>query len=148
MTLTANPSFNGQPATRPNGNRSSPSSARPVPAHPSSYRLTGSSGCCTKTRAARIRPAIRTRGFGFVEILAPCPTGHGKSNELRDASASWEWYKQNTITRLDLAALDPGQRAANQKIVIGTLWQQDTPDYGTRWQDLVERLQAENESNA
>jgi len=27
---------------------------------------------------------------------------------------------------------------------IGTLWQSDTPEYSQRWQELVERLQAEN----
>jgi len=94
---------------------------------------------------AAIESAIRTKGFAFVEILAPCPTGFGKSNDLRDASASWEWYKQNTITRVDLARLDPEQREANRKIVIGTLWRDEKPEYVERWQSLVDRLQAENE---
>jgi 2-oxoglutarate ferredoxin oxidoreductase subunit beta len=94
---------------------------------------------------AAVESALRTKGFAFVEILAPCPTGYGKNNDLRDAGASWEWYKQNTITRIDLAGLDPEQRAANRKIVIGTLWQQDKPEYVERWQGLVDRLQAENE---
>ncbi len=94
---------------------------------------------------AAVESALRTKGFAFVEILAPCPTGYGKTNDLRDAGASWEWYKQNTITRIDLAALDPEQRAANRKIVIGTLWRQDKPEYVERWQGLVDRLQAENE---
>ena len=94
---------------------------------------------------AAIEAAVRTKGFGFVEILAPCPTGYGKGNEQRDASASWEWYRNNTITRVDLARLEPEQRAANTKIVIGTLWQDEKPELGDRWKQLVERLQAEDE---
>jgi hypothetical protein len=27
---------------------------------------------------------------------------------------------------------------------IGTLWQSDKPEYSQRWQELVDRLQAEN----
>ena len=94
---------------------------------------------------AAVESALRTKGFAFVEILAPCTTGYGKTNDLRDASANWEWYRQNTITRIDLAGLDPEQRAANRKIVVGTLWRQDKPEYVERWQGLVDRLQAENE---
>jgi 2-oxoglutarate ferredoxin oxidoreductase subunit beta len=94
---------------------------------------------------AAVESAIRTEGFGFVEILAPCPTGYGKANELSDAPANWDWYKKNTITRMDLAALPPEERAANDKIVVGTLWQEDKPEFCASWQGLVERLQSESE---
>ena len=90
-----------------------------------------------------IEGALRTEGFGFVEILAPCPTGFGKGNEQRDAVTSWEWYKDNTITRAELAELSPEERKANTKTVIGTLWQTDKPEYGKRWRELVQRLQSE-----
>jgi 2-oxoglutarate ferredoxin oxidoreductase subunit beta len=92
-----------------------------------------------------VEGSLRTKGFGFVEILAPCPTGYGKGNDQRDAPTSWEWYRDNTITRTDLARLTPEERAANTKTVIGTLWQAEKPEYGARWQELVARLQAEDE---
>jgi 2-oxoglutarate ferredoxin oxidoreductase subunit beta len=95
---------------------------------------------------AAVESAIRTKGFGFVEILAPCPTGYGKDNELRDAPASWNWYKENTITRLELMKLNPEERAGNTKIVIGTLWQEEKPEYIERWRHLVDRLQADRSS--
>jgi len=94
---------------------------------------------------AAVESAIRTKGFGFVEIFAPCPTGHGKANDLKDAPASWDWYKKNTITRIDLAKLSPDERAANRKIIVGTLWQEEKPEYIERWQELVGRLQTEGE---
>jgi 2-oxoglutarate ferredoxin oxidoreductase subunit beta len=90
-----------------------------------------------------IDAAIRTKGFGFVEILAPCPTGFGKTNEQREATDSWEWDKENTSTRAELAALDPEKRKENTKIVIGTLWQDEKPEFCKRYADLVERLQRE-----
>ena len=95
---------------------------------------------------AAIESAIRTKGFGFVEILAPCPTGYGKANDLKDAPANWDWYKKNTITRIDLAKLSPDERAANRKIIVGTLWQEEKPEYIERWQQLVNKLQADGES--
>jgi len=91
---------------------------------------------------AAIQSAIQTPGFGFVEILAPCPTGFGKANDQREATASWEWYRSNTITRMDLSRLSPEEQAANTKIVTGTLWQQNKPEFVARYKSLVERLQA------
>ncbi|MCP4654715.1 MAG: 2-oxoacid:ferredoxin oxidoreductase subunit beta, partial [bacterium] len=92
---------------------------------------------------AAIEAALRSKGFGFLEILAPCPTGYGKANQLRDAKSNWDWYKENSITRVELAKLSPEERAANRKIVVGTLWKAEKPEYVARWQGLVERLQAE-----
>ena len=84
--------------------------------------------------------AIRTKGFGFIELLAPCPTGYGKANELRDPEASWRWYRDNTITRAKLAELSPEEAAANRKIVIGTFWDADKPEYTERWAEFTEHL--------
>jgi 2-oxoglutarate ferredoxin oxidoreductase subunit beta len=95
-----------------------------------------------------VEGALRTKGFGFVEILAPCPTGYGKGNEQREAVESWDWYKEHTITRTDLAQLPPEERAANKKIVIGTLWQAEKPEFAARWKTLVEKLQAEDDARA
>jgi 2-oxoglutarate ferredoxin oxidoreductase subunit beta len=90
-----------------------------------------------------IESAIRKKGFGFVELLMPCPTGYGKDNRLRDAKASWEWYRENSITRTDLLQLSPEERAANHKIVIGTLWDDDKPEYCERWEQFVRELSEE-----
>jgi 2-oxoglutarate ferredoxin oxidoreductase subunit beta len=91
-----------------------------------------------------IAAALRKPGFGFVELLMPCPTGYGKINELRDTEASWRWYRENTITRADLAKLDPEAKAANRKIVIGTLWEAEKPEYTQRWADFVQGLPADS----
>jgi len=48
---------------------------------------------------AAVEAAIRKKGFGFVEIMAPCPTGFGKANDQREAKDAWDSYKENTITR-------------------------------------------------
>jgi 2-oxoglutarate ferredoxin oxidoreductase subunit beta len=87
-----------------------------------------------------ISAALRKRGFAFVELLMPCPTSYGKENALRDPEVAWEWYRAHTISRADLLRLSPEERAANSKIVIGTLWQADKPEFTARWQELVDGL--------
>ncbi len=84
-----------------------------------------------------LEAALRHKGFSFVELLNPCPTGYGKGNELRDATKAWAWYKENSITRTELAQLDPEERAANRKIVIGNLWDEPKPEYSERWESFV-----------
>jgi 2-oxoglutarate ferredoxin oxidoreductase subunit beta len=96
-----------------------------------------------------IAAAIRKPGFGFVELLMPCPTSYGKGNKLREPEQAWQWYRDNTITRMDYSRLDPDQKARNRKIILGTLWQEDKPEYTARWQEFVQGLagsEAEAES--
>ena len=96
-----------------------------------------------------ISGALRKPGFGFVELLMPCPTSYGKENDLRDSKASWEWYREHTITRLDLAKLDPSERADNRKIIVGTLWDRDKPEYTARYEEFVRGLETrESERNS
>jgi 2-oxoglutarate ferredoxin oxidoreductase subunit beta len=87
-----------------------------------------------------IAAALRKPGFAFVELLMPCPTGYGRENRLGDPEAVWRWYKEHTISRRDLLQLSPEERAANRKIVIGTLWNVDRPEYTQRWAELVQGL--------
>jgi 2-oxoglutarate ferredoxin oxidoreductase subunit beta len=84
--------------------------------------------------------AMKKPGFAFVELLMPCPTGYGKENRLGSPEAVWRWYKEHTISRGDLLQLSPEARAANRKIVIGTLWNVDKPEYTRRWAELVQEL--------
>jgi 2-oxoglutarate ferredoxin oxidoreductase subunit beta len=93
---------------------------------------------------AAIGDALSKQGFGFVELLMPCPTGFGKKNEQVDTQASWEWYKKNTITRIELAQLDSAAQAANSKIVVGTLWDIEKPEFSSRWAKLIARLAPES----
>ena len=44
-----------------------------------------------------IKQGIQKKGFAFIEMLVPCPTGYGRKNKLREVKANWEWYKKNTV---------------------------------------------------
>jgi len=87
-----------------------------------------------------IEAAIRKPGFGFVELLMPCTTAYVRTNKIGDTKASWDWYKEQTILRSELTALSPEGRAANRKIVIGTLWESEKPEFTARWREFVAGL--------
>ena len=88
-----------------------------------------------------IEAAIRKPGFSFVELLMPCPTGYGKRNKLKEADENWKWYRENSITHRELRGMTPQERAANTKIVVGTLWEADRPEYTARWREFVAGLE-------
>jgi len=90
---------------------------------------------------ASIEAAIRKPGFAFVELLMPCTTAFIKTNKVGNTKDSWDWYKAHTITRSELAELDPEERAANSKTVIGTLWEAEKPEYAERWAEFVGGLE-------
>ena len=92
---------------------------------------------------ASVEAALKKPGFSFIETLMPCPTGWGKGNDLREAKKNWDWYKAHTITRTDLARLSPEERAQNDKIVVGTIWEDDKPEYGELWKGFVAGLSDE-----
>ena len=88
-----------------------------------------------------IEAALRKPGFSFVELLMPCPTGYGKANRLREADENWKWYRENSITHRELRSMTPEERAANEKIVVGTLWEEDRPEYCAKWKEFVATLE-------
>lgn len=43
--------------------------------------------------------ALKTRGFSFIEVIAPCPTLHMRRNKLGDGLAMMEFYKENSVIK-------------------------------------------------
>lgn len=85
--------------------------------------------------------AIGKKGFGFVELLVPCPTGYGKHNRVEEGRESWTWYKQHTILKSRYAALSEEERRTNTKWILGDLQDLDRQEWTQRWADLVEAVQ-------
>jgi hypothetical protein len=85
-----------------------------------------------------LEKAIKKQGFSFVELLEPCPTGFGKENRLREATEVWNWYRENSVPMRELREMSAEGRAANEKVVVGTLWDEERPEYVTRWKALLE----------
>jgi len=86
-----------------------------------------------------MKEVLNKRGFGFIEILSPCPVLFQRRNKLGDSVDAMRIYKERGKVRHGLptaeAVLTPGG-----EIAVGKLVDRDRPDY----LDLMHRQLAES----
>ena len=72
--------------------------------------------------------AMNKKGFGFVEVIAPCPTLYERRNRLGTGLDRMKWFRDNSIVdgSLDTHLCDIGFQ---QKIVCGKFVDVDHPSY-------------------
>jgi 2-oxoglutarate ferredoxin oxidoreductase subunit beta len=65
-----------------------------------------------------ITEAMQKRGFGFVEILTPCPTSFGRRNKIGTALETLKFYHERSVIRNDI---DPKEAPIDfgNNIVVG-----------------------------
>jgi len=61
---------------------------------------------------------MQKRGFGFVEILTPCPTSFGRRNKIGTALETLKFYHERSLIRNDI---DPKEAPIEfgHNIVVG-----------------------------
>ncbi|MFP4081577.1 MAG: thiamine pyrophosphate-dependent enzyme [Candidatus Aminicenantes bacterium] len=91
-----------------------------------------------------VQKGIQKKGFSFIELLVPCPTGYGKRNEMKEGREGWHWYKKNTILKSQYLALSKKERENNRKIVIGELQNIQKGEFTEKWSNLVARARRES----
>jgi len=76
--------------------------------------------------------ALAKRGFTFVEILAPCPVGYGKSNDIGDGIDEMRLYEEECVIDNDapLESLDI-DLTSHAPIILGTFVDIERRAYGT-----------------
>ena len=89
------------------------------------------------------REALRNKGFSFLEMLVPCPTGFTKHKKVKEGRETWDWYKDMTILRREYMKLSKEERAKETRIVIGKLKDVDKPEFTDQYAQLVARLKAD-----
>jgi 2-oxoglutarate ferredoxin oxidoreductase subunit beta len=81
----------------------------------------------TRDLTKSIEEAFTRRGFSFIEVLAPCPTGYGRRNKERPLD-TLKLYQEGTITRNGAnpaeVTLDP-----KQGITLGTFIDVERPTF-------------------
>lgn len=87
-----------------------------------------------------IKKGISKKGFAFIEILTPCPTGYNRKNGLRGNRQIWDWYKENTILAGKYRKLSQEERAKENRTLIGILQDMEKKEFTEEWRKLVERL--------
>lgn len=81
-----------------------------------------------------ILEAFNRKGFRFIEVIAPCPTGFGRRNQLRQGLDAMKFYQEHSVIKHGLdpkeAAIEPGK-----EIVVGKFVDVEKPT-------LLELIQA------
>jgi 2-oxoglutarate ferredoxin oxidoreductase subunit beta len=76
--------------------------------------------------------AFSRPGFTFIEVLAPCPVGFGKSNRIEDGLEEMELYRQRCVVvqdgdvRQDELNIDLRE---DKPIYVGRFADRDLPPY-------------------
>lgn len=80
-----------------------------------------------------ITEAMQKRGFGFVEILTPCPTSFGRRNKIGTALETLKFYHERSVIRNDI---DPKEAPIDfgSNIVVGKFMDTERPTFMDNYQ--------------
>ncbi|MFP3872084.1 MAG: 2-oxoacid:ferredoxin oxidoreductase subunit beta [Candidatus Aenigmatarchaeota archaeon] len=77
------------------------------------------------------KEALNKKGFCFIEVLSPCPTGYGRKVGLKTGKETMKFYKENSKiedgadpTEVTLHPKDP-----ESEIIVGKFVDRDAPTY-------------------
>jgi len=75
-----------------------------------------------------IKKALLRKGFNFIEVISPCPTGFGRPNKIGDAIDEMRYYRENSIIR---NGIDPkeAELSFRGKIVVGEFVEEERPSF-------------------
>ncbi len=84
-----------------------------------------------------IKKALTRKGFNFIEVVSPCPTGFGRPNKIGEAIDEMRYYKENSIIR---NGIDPkeAELSFRGKIVVGEFVEIEKPSYLEIYQKFLE----------
>jgi 2-oxoglutarate ferredoxin oxidoreductase subunit beta len=76
---------------------------------------------------------MQKRGFGFVEILTPCPTSFGRRNKIGTALETLKFYHERSLIRNDI---DPKEAPIDfgSNIVVGKFVDMERPTFMDNYQ--------------
>ena len=79
---------------------------------------------------------MNKRGFSFIEIISPCPTGYARRNKLGSALDLMRFYKDNSYLADEL---DPENTALPFKgrVAVGKFVDIEKPTFMDMWETCV-----------
>ncbi len=86
---------------------------------------------------------LRHRGFGFIEVMSPCPTSFGKAVRRRTAVDFLKHYRDHSIPIAQAGSW--WERSGDDRIVVGTLVHRQGPELTDQLEELAQRARAEME---
>jgi 2-oxoglutarate/2-oxoacid ferredoxin oxidoreductase subunit beta len=80
--------------------------------------------------------AFDKKGFTFIEVIAPCPTGYGRPNKLGSGLDEMRYYRDMSVVR---NGADPSEAeiGLKGKILVGTFVNKERPDFMENYKTKV-----------
>ncbi len=88
-----------------------------------------------------IKKALSRKGFNFIEIISPCPTGFGRPNKIGDALNEIQYYRENCVIRNGINPKD-AELSFKGKIVIGEFAEEEKLSYIEIYQKFLKKLES------
>jgi 2-oxoglutarate/2-oxoacid ferredoxin oxidoreductase subunit beta len=80
--------------------------------------------------ARSMAEVFKKKGFGFIEVLSPCPTLYQRRNKMGDGLDTMKFYKEKSKVRHGAPTSEVGL-TLNGEIVVGKFVDRDRPDYAS-----------------
>jgi 2-oxoglutarate ferredoxin oxidoreductase subunit beta len=86
---------------------------------------------------------MNKRGFSFIEIISPCPTGYARRNKLGSTLDLMRFYKDNSYQAEEL---DPGDTALpfRGRVAVGKFADIEKPTFMEMWDSAVKAKAAKH----
>ena len=81
-----------------------------------------------KQLARSMEEVLKKKGFGFIEIVSPCPTLYQRRNKMGDGLDTMKYYKQASKTRHGAPTAECSLTKSGE-IVVGKFIDRERPDY-------------------
>ncbi len=85
----------------------------------------------TRDLTKSIEEALTRRGFSFIEVLAPCPTGYGRKNKEKTLD-TLKIYQERTVVKNGAHPMDVVMDFGNN-ITLGKFVDQDRPTFSDNY---------------
>ena len=79
--------------------------------------------------ADAIEAAMNTSGFGFVEVISPCPPGFGKPNGFPEGLDMLSYFEENAVIDHDAELADVGIQFQGERLVLGNFVDEESSSY-------------------
>ena len=86
-----------------------------------------------------IEAAMAKPGFGFVEVISPCPPGFGKANEFPEGLDMMAYFEEHAVIDHDADLSEIGIRLEGEPLVVGEFVDEESTPYLEMKARLLER---------
>ena len=83
-----------------------------------------------------VQKCFAKKGFKFIEVLTPCPTGYGRPNRLGSGLDQMKVYRDNSVIRNHINPMEADSELSGP-IVVGEFVDEEKPTFLDRYEEGV-----------